>query len=137
MSVNGALPLSDVRARIAEVLAPASEGDPEVFADLVDAVSPPVVLVVWDDPWLTLRTVGPGFYEAHVTALCLAARIEPGPGIDALDRLVDYVIGRLEADAYSWPLERSQAPRVFEFAGLHYLGARLTFRAPVSIGGSS
>ena len=65
--------------------------------------------------------------------LCLAGRSEPGPGIEALEGLITYAIGRLNADAYSWPAVTSQAPRIFEIGGIPLLGARLMLRVPVSI----
>jgi hypothetical protein len=132
-----ALPLTEVRARAAAALAPASEADPVVLEDLVDSVQPPALMLIWNDPWLMLRTVagGQGIFEASLTVLCLAGRVEPGPGIETLEQLVSHTLGRLQADAYSWPLQASQAPRVFEIGNIPLLGARLTFRVPVSMNG--
>ena len=47
--------------------------------------------------------------------------------------LVAYTIARLRADAYPWPQATSQAPRIFEIAGVPYLGARVVYRVPVAI----
>jgi hypothetical protein len=129
----GALPLTDVRAVLATLLAPQADDDPEVLGDIPDAVSPPVLLLEWGDPWLEPRTLAPGYWDAHLNVLCLASRVEPGPGIATLESLVGYAVARLEADARSWPVESSTAPRVFLFAGVNYLGARLFLRVPVSI----
>jgi hypothetical protein len=129
--------LTEVRSRAAAALAPASDTDPQVFVDVVDSVTPPALLLVWDDPWLVPATVAGmnGFYNAQLVVLCVAARLEPGPGVEALEQLVDYTISRLHADVNRWPQASSQAPRVFEIGGVPYLGARVIYRVPVSTGG--
>jgi hypothetical protein len=131
------LALTEVRARAATALAPALPDDPAVLEDLVDSVQPPALMLIWNDPWVTLRTVtgSGGVYEASLTVLCLAGRVEPGPGIETLEQLITHTLGRLQADAYSWPLQASQAPRVFDIGNIPLLGARLTFRVPVSMNG--
>jgi hypothetical protein len=131
------LALTEVRARAAVALAPASESDPAVHVDVVDSVSPPALLLVWDDPWLVPATVAGmnGHYDAQFVVLCVAARLEPGPGVQELEQLVEYTIGRLQADPYAWPQASSQAPRVFPIGGVQYLGARLIYRVPIQIGG--
>lgn len=133
MSANGALGLTEVRTYLAAALAPRSDDDPAVLADLVDAIDPPALMLEWGDPWLTPRTVGQGFWDAHLNVLALAGRLEPGPGIAMLEGLVGYVMARLLTDARSWPVESSTAPRRFDMGGLTYLGARLNLRVPVSI----
>jgi hypothetical protein len=128
-----------VRAAAAAALAPAGEGDPTVLADLVDAVEPPALMLEWNDPWITMRTIsgGLGVFEAQINVLCFAGRIEPGPGVEVLEGLIDYTLGRFQADAYSWPLAFSQAPRRFDIAGIPLLGARLGFRIPISLNGGT
>src|SRR5262245_55914100 len=132
-----ALPLTQVRAQAAAALAPASDSDPVVLEDLVDAVHPPALMLIWNDPWVTMRSVagGLGVFEANLTVLCLAGRVEPGPGIETLEQLIAHTIQRLQVDDYSWPLQASQAPRVFDIGNIPLLGARLTFRVPVSMNG--
>lgn len=134
-----ALSLTGVRAAAAAALAPAAEGDPVVLPDLVDAVDPPALMLEWNDPWVTMQTVagGLGVFYASMNVLCFASRIEPGPGIETLERLIDFTLERLQADAYSWPLSASQAPRVFEIAGIPLLGARLSFRVPIALNGGT
>jgi hypothetical protein len=129
--------LTQVRAAAAAALAPATDADPEVHVDVVDSVTPPALLLVWDDPWIVPATVAGmnGHYDAQFVVLCVAARLEPGPGVETLERLVDYTIDRLHGDANSWPQASAQAPRVFEIGGVPYLGARLVYRVPVQIGG--
>lgn len=137
MSQNGLLPLTEVRPRVAAALAPATDYDPEVHVDVVDSLTPPALVLVWDDPWLTVQTMGGRMaqYEAQLTVLAVASRIEPGPGISVLEKLAVYTISRLMADDYPWPQASSQAPRLFEIGGLPYLGARITYRVPVSVEG--
>lgn len=135
--MSGALRLAEVRGRVAEVLAPATDEDPAVLMDIVDALSPPAILLLWTDPWLEAKTVGArngsGYWDARLEVLCVASRIEPGPGMTKLEELVGYVIARFQADAYSWPPEALYAPRRFDIGNIPYLGARLTFRVPVTV----
>ena len=135
MSVTsqGLLLLTDVRAALAETLAPSDDADPDVLADLVDAISPPVLMLEWSDPWLTPRTVGVGYYDAHVNVLAIAGRVEPGEGVTTLEQVMQHVVARLTGSGRSWPIESMTAPRRFEIAGLSYLGARVALRVPVSI----
>jgi hypothetical protein len=131
------LALTQVRAAAAAALAPVADTDPAVHVEVVDSVTPPCLLLVWDDPWLQPATTAGmnGHYDAQFVILCVAARLEPGPGVEKLEQLVDYTITRLHADANVWPQASSQAPRVFEIGGVPYLGARVSYRVPVSIGG--
>ena len=132
-ATNGALSLTAVRARMAAALAPAVEGDPMVLLDVVDAVSPPCLLLVWGDPWLTPSAFGPALFDAELAVLAVASRVEPGPGVETLERLVEFSVGRLRADGYPWPQSTSQAPRVFDIGGVPYLGARIVYRVPVTV----
>jgi hypothetical protein len=137
--------LDEVRARAAVALAPAAETDPDVHAVVVDAVHPPALILTWDDPWLTLQTVGgrtlgmasARLWEARFMVLAIGPRVEPGVGYEQLEALIPYVIDRFAADAYAWPSATLQAPRVFNIGNVPYLGARLTFQVPVTIEGGS
>ena len=126
------LELVDVRMRAAAALAPADDGDPEVFADLVDAVEPPAILLAWADPWLVPSTFGPALLDASLDVLCVAARLEPGAGVAVLEELVTYTIARLRADVHSWPAVTSEAPQRLPIGGVTYLAARLNYRVPVT-----
>lgn len=129
------LSLTDVRAQAAAALAPVTSADPDVFVDVVESVSPPAILLVWGEPWLSPRTFGPCYFDANLDVLCVAARNEPGPGIETLEGMVEYVIGRLIADSYSWPQASSQAPRVIRIADVPYLAARVSYSVPVTTNG--
>ena len=135
MSQNGLLPLTEVRPRAAAALAPASDDDPEVHSEVVDSLTPPALVLVWDDPWLTPSSFGPGLFDAQLTVLAVASRVMPGPGVSRLEELISYTITRLRDDDYQWPQASSQAPRIFEIGGLPFLGARVTYRVPVHVQG--
>jgi hypothetical protein len=132
-TATSTLLLTNVRAALATALAPVEDDDPNVLADLVDAIDPPVLMLEWSDPWLTPRTVGQGWWDAHLNVLAIAGRLEPGPGVERLEQLAQFVIARLSADSYSWPVESMTAPRRFDIAGLTYLGARVSLRVPVTV----
>lgn len=127
-----ALGLTELRARAADALAPVADSDPAVLADLVDAISPPALMLAWGDPWLQPHALR-GYFEARFEVLCVASRVEPGPGIETLEGLVAYTITRLRADPYPWPQATSQAPRLFDIGGVPYLGARVVYAVPVAI----
>lgn len=133
-TATSTLLLSSARPALAAALAPVEDDDPMVLVDLVDAIGdPPVLMLEWGDPWLTPRTVGQGWWDAHLNVLAIAGRIEPGPGVERLEQLAAYVLARLLADAYSWPVESMTAPRRFDISGLTYLGARILLRVPVTV----
>jgi hypothetical protein len=128
------LTLSEVRPALATALAPALPDDPPVLIDYPDMVTPPALVVVWDDPWLEQpQTMGPCNTIANLVVLCVGSRIEAGPGIDQIEQLVTHVIDRLQADSNTWPLGTAQAPREWIISNVHYLGARLAYRVPVSV----
>jgi len=137
---TGAMRLAEVRARAAAALAPSADSDPEVHADLVDALTPPAILLFWADPWLNRTTVGGrtmsgggGLWDAWLEVLCVVGRADPSPSLDALEELVAYVLDRFTDDAYSWPPETFYAPRRFDIGGVTYLGARMVFRVPITV----
>lgn len=135
--VSGALRLSEVRARAAAALEPATDTDPEVHADLVDSCTPPALLLFWADPWLDKKTVGMsnarGIWDAWLEVLAVVGRADPSPSLDDLETLVAYVLDRFQADDYTWPSETFYAPRRFDIGGVTYLGARMIYRVPVTI----
>jgi hypothetical protein len=132
-SSNGTLKLADVRARAAAALEPAADGDPDVHMDVVDAVQPPALMLFWDDPWLEPKTISTCLWDASMVVLCIASRVEPGPGVAKLEELVAYTVARLIADTYTWPAATLQAPRVFTIGNVPLLGARIIYRVPVTL----
>src|SRR5262252_3287657 len=123
------LALADVRDTAAQVLAPQTEDDPQVFADPVDSLTPPVLMLRWDGPWLApdmpprgATLGGPRAWIARLGVVCVAARLEPGPGYRVLDGLVAYTIGRLRDDpSYSWPLDSVGMENQVDQSGITYL----------------
>lgn len=129
----GALPLTEVRARAATALAPSSESDADVLFDYPDAVTPPALVLTWDEPWLEADTFGPCIWDARFAVLAVVARVEPAIG--PLEELIGFVTQRLAADDYSWPTALVQAPRWLEFGGVKLLGARIVYRLKVTTNG--
>ena len=129
----GLLRVAEVRARAAAALEPEAETDPPVLVNIVDAVEPPALMLEWVDPWLEPQTAGTGYWLARLDVVCLAQRHEPGPGVESLEALITHTITRLRADSYPWPAATLQAPRVFTIAGVPLLGARVSYRLPVTI----
>jgi hypothetical protein len=138
MSTTTLIGVADLRDLAAEALAPVNDTDPTVLVDVVDSLTPPALMLIWGDPWLSPGTgqrpaMGPCLWTARLQVLAVAGRLEPGPGIRTLEQLVGYVVDRLKADAYTWPLEAVTGPRVFDLGGLPYLGARVTYVVPITV----
>lgn len=131
------LHIEDVRPVVAEILAPVADADPYVHTDVVDSLTPPALVLGWDDPWLEpgvgLATMGPCLWTARLEVACIAGRLEPGPGIDVLETLVSYVIRHLQADVYRWPLERVSAPLQRDLGGVTYLACNVVYAVPTAI----
>jgi hypothetical protein len=131
--------LTDLRDLAAAALAPATAGDPPVHVDAVDALYPPALMVLWNNPWLEpglgpgLTTMGPCVWMAHLQILCVGSRVEPGPGIRVIEELVTHVVGRLGADPYSWTPMSVSAPVQFPINRIDYLGARVNYDVPTSL----
>jgi hypothetical protein len=134
---GGTLLLGEVRERAAAALAPLLDGDPDVLVEVVDALTPPCLMLTYDEPWLEpgadARTMGPCIFVCRLEVLAVAGRHEPGPGFAQLEELAAYTLGRLAADAYPWPLASVGAPRVFTIGGIPYLAARIIYRVRVSL----
>jgi|KBSMisStaDraftv2_1062788.scaffolds.fasta_scaffold292580_3 hypothetical protein len=136
-AIQGTLGLTDLRERAAAILQPAAPADPGVLSELVvfgdvpDAIDPPVLLILWrQDPWL--EPFGRCTYWAQLTVMAVASRLDPAPGIEALEQLVAYVLGRFQHDAYSWGGPTITAPRNTPIGNLNYLAAEITYRVAVS-----
>ena len=130
------LAITELRDVAALALAPIEADDPPVLVDVVDSLTPPALMLLWGDPWLTMtpqRVASSGLWTARLHVLCVAGRLEPGPGIRTIEQLVTHTALRLAADAYTWPLESVTAPRVFDLAGVAYLGARVSYLIPATV----
>jgi hypothetical protein len=125
MTAIGALTLTDVRARAAAALAPATDGDPNVHTGYVDAAEPPALILNYEDPWIQPMTAC--LLECRLEVICVGSRVEPEPGLEALEALVTYTLTRMGEDVHSWSLQTVQAPRVFTIGGVPLLGARIAY----------
>lgn len=131
-----AIPLGELRDTAAAALEPTTDTDPMVFADIVEAIVPPALLVEWDDPWLEpgagLATMGPCIYTARLQIVMVAGRLEPGPGFRVLDELAVYVLERMRAAPYTWALDQVTSPLQRDLAGVSYLAANVIYTVPTS-----
>jgi hypothetical protein len=131
--------LVDVRQAAADVLEPMSDADPPVIVNVVDSLTPPAYMLVWNDPWLEVGvagtpTMGPCIWTAHLQVLCVASRLEPGPGVETLEQMVSTALDRFRsASNYSWPPGDVSGPRVFNIAGLDYLATRINYAVPTTV----
>lgn len=119
---------------MAAVLAPVADTDPAVHAGYVDALDPPALMLAPSSPWLEPMT-GCTWY-ARVDVLCVGGRVEPGAGLDEVERLIAYTLGRFADDPGTWPVVTVTAPRWVSIAAVTYLAARVTYRLPVTIEGT-
>src|SRR5262245_35464158 len=132
---TGLLTLSELRERAALALAPEGDDDPPVLNAPVDAISPPALVLAYEDPMLTFET--PCYWTARLAVVCYVGRFEPDAGVAHLEELLAYVARRMRADAYIWPHETTRAPRMVEYGGIPLLTARHLFASPVTLGGTS
>jgi hypothetical protein len=119
----------DAREKLAAVLAPVADDDPDVLTSLVDAVEPPALMLGWGEPWLEPDTAC--LTKGRLVVTCVASRLMPGEGVAQLEALVDHTLGRLRADTAPWPLDSVSGPRVFTIAKTNYLAARVTVRVTI------
>jgi hypothetical protein len=122
--------ITEARAKLAAVLAPVADGDPDVLVSLVDAIEPPALMLGWAEPWLEADTSC--LMRGRLAITAVAARLSPGEGVAKLEELVAYVLDRLRADTAPWPLIEVGAPRVFLIAKTNYLAARITVGTTVT-----
>lgn len=122
--------LVDARSKLAAVLAPVEDNDPNVSASFLDSVDPPALIIGWDDPMLTPNTSC--IDTGTLVVLAIASRINVADGQDQLDELVAYTLKRLRADG-QWRYAQATAHRAFEIAKTMYLGSRITIPIVVTI----
>lgn len=122
--------LLEARDKLAAVLTPVADSDPSVLSSIVDAITPPALMIGWAEPWLEPET--PCFLTGHLVVTAVASRLDVGAGLARLEELVDYTLSRLRADDGDWPLTAVSGPRVFLIAKTNYLGARIALHVTVS-----
>lgn len=127
--------LADYRTTVAGAL---ELLDPEwsVHRAPVDALEPPAFMLRWgdggpDSTWLVRSTHC--VHGARLDVVCVAARIDPEPGIETIELMVERAVVAL--DAVRVPVVDVRGPGPFEIGGLTYQAARLVVASPVTIGG--
>lgn len=137
---SGLLHANEVRYLAAAILEPDPGEELTVIGATVDSLTPPALMMLKGDPWLTpgsggTATMGPCTYEARLAVWAIASRYEPGPGIDKTDELEAYVLQRMRANAYTWNLVDVTSPRVSDqwSRGVEYLFSIITYRVPVTV----
>jgi hypothetical protein len=139
---SGLISAAEVRYAAATILEPDPDQDLTVIAGPVDSLTPPVLMMLKGDPWLTPGSagtprMGPCLYEARLVIYAVAHRYEPGSGIDKTDELEAYVMGRMDADPYAWKLEGVSGPRSMEWGDrrgkIDYLFSSLTYLVPTTV----
>lgn len=137
MSTATLIPLTGLRAAAGAVLESEDVYAPPVIVDVVDSLTPPAYMLVWSDPWLEVGpggpVMGPCLWTANLQVLCVASRLEPGPGIETLENMVSVALDKFRQDVYPWPPGIVGAPRVFDIAGISYLGARINYAVPTTV----
>jgi len=133
------IPLAGLRPAAAVLLAPEADTDPYVLTDVVDSLTPPALMLGWDDPWLQagiangIATMGPCLYTARLQVTCVAGRLEPGAGVDVLEGLVSFVLARMREDPNPWPLDRVSAPLQRDLSAVTYLVADVIYAVPTAL----
>ena len=128
---TGALDLAGLRERAAWLLRPVEDTDPAVIFT-ADAVTPPSLMVGWDEPWL--EPDGNCRFTARLLIIAVAGRLVPETDIATLESMVAYVATRLRADRdYQWGLPTVGAPRILLIAKLNYLGSRVVYTPRVTL----
>ena len=129
--------LTELRRTALDALAPVDDNDPAILPEIVDSLTPPALMVLWDDPWLeqgvTRQTMSQCMWRARLRVLCIAWRYEPGPAYDKLDELVALVLDRMRSDAHTWTLDRVGAPGVFLVSNIPYLAANVSYWTETTI----
>jgi len=124
--------LLDARGKLGAALDPLTDGDPSVLVELVDSLEPPALILGWGEPWLEPQTAC--LAAGRLVVTCVASRLVPGSGIEQLEHLVVYTLGRLSISGDAWPLDSISGPRVFTIGNINYLAARIVLRVSITTG---
>jgi hypothetical protein len=118
----------DVAAALTEVLV--DHPDWAVHPLPVDALDPPAYLLEWSDPWVPSRSTVCR-YDTAIEIRCVGARIDPSPGLEVLELMVEEAL--LALDGGRFPFRSVLAPRPFTIGGVQYLAATILLGSTVSI----
>ncbi len=84
-----------------------------------------------ENPWLTPSTFCASVVRLDV--VCVAARLDPAPGIETLEIMVEVATTRLALAEL--PIASVAPPSRFDVGGVPYLAARVTVEIPIKLGG--
>jgi hypothetical protein len=115
--------LVDIRPKLAAALAPVAATDPSVYPGFVDSIQPPALMLL---PVSGRGDRTPCIFAVAGVVLMLAARFEPGAGMDTLDQLTSYTLTRM-AGLPDLGVESWSEARGFVVGGITYLGSRLVY----------
>ncbi len=121
---------SRISARVSDALV-GLDPDWSVLSAPVDACTPPAFVLVWADPWLT-RSTG-CTYGARLDVVAVAARLNPEPGIETLETMIERATGAL--DLARAPIVDVSVPGPFDIGKVPYLSARLHVTSSLTLGG--
>jgi len=122
--------LVDVRPKLAALLAPVTDDDPDVHAAIVDAVTPPALIVGWQAPMLD--TFGPCTAFANLSIAIVAERLDTAAGVETIEAQYDRVVSLLRADG-GWSFAGDSGVGTIEIAKVLYLACRIDVRVPVGL----
>jgi hypothetical protein len=123
--------LTEAREKLAAVLAPVADADPDVLVSLVDSIEPPALMIGWGDPMLESDTSC--FMKGRLVITAVASRLMPGAGVAKTEDLIAYVRRRLQADTGAWPIDSVTGPRRIDMAKTTYIAVHITVRVPITI----
>jgi hypothetical protein len=134
---GGPEPLPDGAGRLAEFRQQVAAAldtlvDVSVHVGPVDNVTPPAYLLVWPDRNLEPHTAC--FYRVRLQVVCVGARLDPAPGYDEVERLVEHAVVTFDAARLGFEPVGEYLP--FTVGGVDYLAARLTVTGTISLEGA-
>lgn len=129
----------DARTKLAAVLAPEFNEDPDVHAVPEDSVTPPCITIGWRAPvmidWTSSsgpRTVCTGYGTLILTLV--GGRLEMAGAIEAIESMYDRVQRRLRADsANGWSLRLDSGIVPATIGNVQYLVCRIEVRVPLQL----
>lgn len=119
------------RERVATALAPPVDAEEPwtVSAGPVDSFTPPGYLLSWGDEWGMPATFCD--YLVRLDVIAISFRIDPDPGLETLERLVEGALIALR-DA-GLPEASFSAPSRFDIGGVPYLASRISLALPLAL----
>jgi hypothetical protein len=122
---------ADVRTFVANALQTVIDANPEwsLCPLPVDALTPPAYVLTWADPWVP-RALTHCAYAAQLGIRCVSARIDPDPGIELLETMVELALDALTTAGL--PATYVSTPAPLELGGLNYQAAQILIVTTIS-----